>query len=267
VDSGDILISADTRARLGGAEIAEVMASLWPVDCQSCGLPLGAAATVLAVDQAGPAAWASLHHRRCREPGWEDPPVIDLTAGNQTYRSRLVLTPGCDLDLPAPPGQILPVMIVNPSLECVRLRQAGRRWQPHLDEDFTAAGLTPPGPGFALRQPVPGAAAALTASSAVVTLRSRPGLRYESWFGQHPLHTLWARREITAQGGIMLAVSHAFYPDAASDLPRQLGRALRTGTVLLGWAALTAPAPPARLRSRREGGWRSWGWMTRSSGR
>jgi hypothetical protein len=55
VSSGDILVSADTRARLGSAGVAEVMASLWRADCQSCGLPLGTALTVLAVDQMGPA--------------------------------------------------------------------------------------------------------------------------------------------------------------------------------------------------------------------
>ena len=55
MSSGDILVSADTRARLGSAGVAEVMASLWRADCQSCGLPLGTALTVLAVDQMGPA--------------------------------------------------------------------------------------------------------------------------------------------------------------------------------------------------------------------
>ena len=40
--SCDVLMSADTVVNLGGDEAAaELMASLWAVDCQSCGRPLG----------------------------------------------------------------------------------------------------------------------------------------------------------------------------------------------------------------------------------
>jgi hypothetical protein len=111
----DVLISADTRARLGSAGITEVTASLWRVDCQSCGLPLGAAPTVLAVDQAGPAGWASLHHERCREPEWNSSGVIAVNAAYQTHRSRLVMMPVHGLHLAAERDQVLPVIIVNPA--------------------------------------------------------------------------------------------------------------------------------------------------------
>jgi hypothetical protein len=114
VACGDVLISADTRVRLGSAGITEVTASLWRVDCQSCGLPLGAAPTVLAVDQAGPVGWASLHHERSREPEWDNSGMIAVNTAHQTHRSRLVMMPVHGLHLAAGRDQVLPVMIVNP---------------------------------------------------------------------------------------------------------------------------------------------------------
>jgi hypothetical protein len=233
-------MSVDTQARLGSAGIAEVTASLWRVDCQSCGLPLGAGPAALAVDQAGPVGWASLHHERCRQPQWNDSGMIAVNAAHQTHRSRLVIMPVHGLHLPAGRDQVLPVMIVNPALECVQLRQAGGRWQPQLDEDFTAAGMTLPGSGLVIHQPIPGASAVLTAVSAAVRLRARPGITYESWLDGQDHHTALARRAITSQGGIMLAVSHAVDPAATGDLPRQFDDGLREGKVLLGWAALDA---------------------------
>jgi hypothetical protein len=46
---------------------------------------------------------------------------------------------------------------------------------------------------------------------------------------------------ITSQGGILLAVSHLVDPAAIDDVSRQLEEAIRTGRLLLGWAALTGP--------------------------
>jgi hypothetical protein len=36
-----MLVSSDTQDKLGRDGVAEVAASLWPVDCQTCGRPLG----------------------------------------------------------------------------------------------------------------------------------------------------------------------------------------------------------------------------------
>ncbi|HYY18771.1 MAG TPA: hypothetical protein VE864_08005, partial [Streptosporangiaceae bacterium] len=61
--------------------------------CQSCGLPLGAAPTALAVDRAGPAGRASLHHGRCRQPEWNESGAIAVDAAHQTHRSWLAIMP------------------------------------------------------------------------------------------------------------------------------------------------------------------------------
>ena len=173
-----------------------------------------------------------------REPEWNSSGVIAVNAAYQTHRSRLVMMPVRGLHLAAGRDQVLPVMIVNPALECVQLRQAGGQWQPRLAEDFAGAGMTLPGPELLIHQPIPGASAALTATSAAVRLRARPGITYESWLDGQDDHTARARRAITSQGGIMLAVSHAVDPAATGDLARQLDDGLRAGQVLLGWAAL-----------------------------
>ncbi len=96
---GNVLISPDTRANLGPAGVAELTASLWPVDCQTCGRPLGAQPPALAVDDVTAFAWASLHHQRCRAPGMEQWP------GHHPDRSRGIppVPAGDDADPWLPP--------------------------------------------------------------------------------------------------------------------------------------------------------------------
>jgi hypothetical protein len=141
-------------------------------------------------------------------------------------------------------------MIVNPALECVQLSRASGRWQPQLDQDFAAAGMSPPGSRLLIHQPIPSASASLTATGATVRLRARPGISYESGLDRKDQSTAVARRTITRQGGIVLAVSHAVDPAATEQLPRQFDSGLQAGQVLLGWAALHARAPaPTGLRA------------------
>ena len=48
------------------------------------------------------------------------------------------------------------------------------------------------------------------------------------------------RREITGQGGILLAISHVVDPGADDGLARQITSAMREGRMLCGWVALQA---------------------------
>ena len=82
----EVSISADVRARLGLAGTEAATASLWPIDCQSCGRPLGQDPVALAVDQLGPVGWASLHHQGCRASEWNDSGVIAVNPRYQTHR-------------------------------------------------------------------------------------------------------------------------------------------------------------------------------------
>ena len=67
---GGALVDGQTRSRLSGTVLDEVLASLWPGDCQSCGQSLGIGPPALAVDELGVLTRASLHHSACRAPGW-----------------------------------------------------------------------------------------------------------------------------------------------------------------------------------------------------
>src|SRR5208282_1540727 len=136
---GNVLISPDTRANLGPGGVAELTASLWPVDCQTCGRPLGSQPPALAVDDVTAFAWASLHHKQCRVPGWNSGPVITQTAAGVSHRSRLVMMPTQKSPRAAEPDGAMPMMVVNPGMESVTLRRDRGRWRPQFHSVFTAA--------------------------------------------------------------------------------------------------------------------------------
>lgn len=235
-----VLVSPDVQAGLGSAGLAEVTASLWPVDCQTCGRPLGAQPPALAVDDVTVFAWASLHHARCRAPGWNSGPVITQTGAGVSHLSRLVLLPTQRSRRAAEPDGALPMMVVNPSLETVMLRRDRDGWRPWFDRAFTDAGMAPPGRRFRIRRPVRGAAATLTPSTARVTLARPLEAVYESELGADDGDGAMFRREITGQGGILLAITHVVDPGADDGLARQITSAMREGRMLCGWAALQA---------------------------
>jgi hypothetical protein len=96
------VIEDDTAAKAIGSRkgVAPVSGtSLWPVDCQTCGQPLGVAPPVLFVDDFGQTAFASLHHRSCREPRWNDDTTAEMSGG---ATSQLV---GADAESPNEGGQ------------------------------------------------------------------------------------------------------------------------------------------------------------------
>jgi len=234
-----VLLSPDVQEGLGSAGVAEVTASLWPADCQTCGRPLGAQPPALAVDDVTVFAWASLHHRRCRAPGWNSGPVITQTGAGVSYRSRLVLLPTQRSRRAAEPDGVLPMMVVNPSLETVMLRRDADGWRPWFDRAFTDAGMAPPGRRFRIRRPIRGAAATLTPSTARITLARPLQAEYESELGAEDGDSAAFRREITSQGGILLAVTHVVDP-GADGLARQITSAMGAGRMLCGWVALQA---------------------------
>jgi len=65
-----------THSKLGDTALAEVLACLWPGDCQSCGKSLGSNRPALVVDDLQALARASLHHQACRAPEWNDGLII-----------------------------------------------------------------------------------------------------------------------------------------------------------------------------------------------
>ena len=234
----DMLVSPDTRVQLGSAGVAELAASLWPADCQTCGQPLGAEPPALAVDDMSVVAQASLHHQQCRAPESNNGPVITVTGGTVTYSTRLIMLPIQRSRRAAEPDGALPVMIVNPGMESVMLRRARGTWRPQIRDVFTAAGMVPPGRKLRIHRPIRGARARLTPDAAEITLQDL-GDVYEADLDAQDAAGGPFRREITSQGGIMLNVTHVVDP-AADDLARQFRDAMRERRMLCGWVALEA---------------------------
>ncbi len=230
-----MLISPGIHDQLGQDGVTEVAASLWPVDCQTCGQPLGGQPPALCVDDMMAFAYASLHHKHCRTPAWNDQGPVIASGSSQptlTHRTRLFMFPLLDSHGAA---GLLPAMIVNPAMESVFLeRDLTGRWRPQPARTFAAAGLVPPGPGLRLHTPIDGAWGQFTAGIVTITMVNPPHEVYECALAPQdgPF-----RRLIIQEGGIMLAIFQAVDPHSA-DLPAQVQQALSHGHVLCGWVAL-----------------------------
>jgi len=227
-----MLLSPDVQDKLGREGLAELAASLWPVDCQTCGRPLGSAPPALCVDDIGPFARASLHHQQCRAPEWNEGVITGSGGAFVTYRTRLVMLP-----LSSGTGHdSLPTMLVNPSLESVFLHPVDGTWRPQLPLEFAQAGMVPPGPQLRLYQPIRGVTARLTNDAITVTMPPPAATDvYECELAESDTQFY---REISSKRGIKLAATYVADP-ASDDGARQLWDAMRTGRVLCGWVALT----------------------------
>lgn len=148
-----VLTDERTRSRLGGDGLDEMLASLWPGDCQSCGQSLGRQPPALLVDDLGVLTRASLHHSACRAPAWNDSSLITTSrAGLVTWRTVVLLLP-----FQAGGGEIrVAGLLVNPSLEAVWLVRDGGTWHPSLGPGFATAGFHPRLEGYPSEYRQPG---------------------------------------------------------------------------------------------------------------
>lgn len=164
-----------TRSLLGQQTLDDLHASLWAIDCQTCGQPFGNKTPSLAVDANGQIGFASLHHASCRSPGWyvvKEPPPM---GAHLTWRS------GSFLFVPtlASPRTI-PMMLVNPSYELATLSCAADGWELSTLEVYVAAGL-------ALEMaperevPVPGLAATVDGDRISISLKAYGDLVLGRW--------------------------------------------------------------------------------------
>lgn len=90
----DFKASRKTVEQLGPDGLKELAAHLWSVDCQTCGRPLGAKAPALVINDLIVSASASLHHRRCRRPEWNDSGQITMSGAELvSYLTRVLMGP------------------------------------------------------------------------------------------------------------------------------------------------------------------------------
>jgi hypothetical protein len=223
--------------RLTAAVVREVLGSIWPVACQSCGLPLGQDRPALAVDDLGLFAQATLYHPGCRPSEWSARPLRATTAATLTWTSQVFASlglPGTD------PSMVM--MLLNPALESATLMPSPNGWSVQVSSNFTEAGLRRPRPDLAAANPVPGAIARLKPlptgdTRLTVTVTAIEEFTYTVAI---PDETCSKIKEL---GGFMLAVTHALNPDDIIVL-NDLDPVLNGDRTVAGWVELTATPRP-----------------------
>lgn len=229
---GSMRVSPDITDRISDSGVRELADWLWPVDCQTCGRPLGGHPPALCVDDMIAFAAASLHHEKCRAPGWNESGTVAPTGNLVTHRTRLFMLPLNDGRKDRP----TPALLVNPTMELVMLHRDNRTWRPEFLASFTHAGMRQPGPETELYKPAKGMSARL-APDAVTVILPQPSAADSYTCGLGAGDEAFYR-EIDRQRGVMLAASHAIDPHSA-DLGQQLDSAFRSGRILLGWVPLS----------------------------
>ncbi|MGH4017789.1 MAG: hypothetical protein ACRDT0_00805 [Pseudonocardiaceae bacterium] len=225
---------AFTRAQLGPSGMVEVSRNLWARHCQTCGEGLGEETPALVVFEQPRVIEATLHHPRCCPPQWTHLPQ-PLEASSATDSIRIVA-------LPRAGGGMLPVLLINPSLERVGLRCDPRLgWAVTTVATWAAHGLTPPD------------------SEGEIDITARAS-GADAWYVDGELvvrvgTTSWTllvgdeRPEITnalaEQGGVAVLVSTAIDPAALVD-PTPVNRVVTTGDAVCGFVPFNTGDPVAR---------------------
>lgn len=239
---------AFTRAQLGPSGMVEVSRNLWARHCQTCGEELGEETPALVVFEQPGMIEATLHHPRCCPPQWTHLPR-PLEASPATDSVRIVA-------LPQSAGGMLPVLLINPSLERVGLRCDPKLgWSATTVDAWSAHGLTPPD------------------SEGEIEFTARVS-DMDAWYvdGELVLRvgtTSWTllvsdeQPEITDalsyQGGVAVLVSTALDPASLVD-PTPVNRVATTGDAACGFVRSTPMIPslvPTILATHRASSWAS----------
>lgn len=221
-----ILVGDGIREELGEVGLSQVMTSLFPIDCQTCGRPLGSAPPVLHVDDLGSYASADLHHSRCKTSEWNRA-VSGVLIVRGTSEACLTWIARAHL-LPAPNSRVthpLPMLLVNPGLESIRLeRNPSGQWRIQIETWFCNAGLRPV---LRFGEPIEGARAGTANGEVSVTMRAAP---FQTYSSSDP-HVAAKAREL---GGLIFAVTHAVNPAAVTTM-HDLKSIFTGDRSLMGW--------------------------------
>ena len=218
-----------TQAKLGGDALSEVLAALWPGDCQSCGTSLGPDQPALAIDDLPVLTRATVHHRACQAPRWNDSQTLQTpTSALLTWRTVALLLPF------QPSRRVIRAagLLVNPGLEEVWLTEDASGWHPRLEPAFAAAGLTHLAQGMPIGNPAAGVTGHLsqTALSAEITGRAE----------RYTCAAAPAIRAAAAKlGGFVLLVTHA--ADPCQLTPDTLMDVFASPVTLVGWGTGMKP--------------------------
>jgi hypothetical protein len=221
-----------TRMILGPSGMVELSRNLWARNCQTCGDRLGDQTPSLVVFDSPDFIEASLHHARCCPPQWTRLP--------RPYNSSSATDSVRIIGLPQEDGGIIPVLIINPNLERVKIAcDDHRQWTVTTVTDWATYGLRAPGPDGYVSWPADGMDAWYVDGKLTVT--NGETVWTLSITDSHPEIT----DAMTELGCISVAVSTALDPAALTDIA-PFGRAIETRDAACGYIRFNTADPPPR---------------------
>jgi hypothetical protein len=224
-----------TRMVLGPSGMVELSRNLWARNCQTCGDRLGDQTPSLVVLDSPDFIEASLHHAQCCPPQWTRLP--------HPYNSSLATDSVRIIGLPQADGGIIPVLIINPNLERVRITCDGhRQWTVTTVTDWATYGLRAPGPDGYVSWPADGMDAWYVDGKLTVT--NGETVWTLSITDSHPQIT----DAMTELGCISVAVSTALDPAALTDIA-PFSRVIETQDAACGYVRFNTADPPPRRRT------------------
>lgn len=227
---GEITAGREVRSRLGRTGVDEVLASVWAIDCLSCGDPLNGKAA-LSVDDLGYSVTAGLFHEHCRASEWNESGLIVRRSSGAllSHHTVCVAVPGRTAEGVESPK---PVLVINPGLEMVTIERRGsaaaERWRVIVSHQFADAGLG-----------APAASGALPVTKGTATLKRRElSVAFPGAVDTYGVKLTGQGRELVrSDGGIMVAVTHALDPSGFTVAERKI--MLRGDRTVMGWVPLT----------------------------
>jgi hypothetical protein len=223
---GQFVVDDTTRRSLGPDALERVLSNLWPVDCQTCGRPLGSERPAVHVTDLVVVASATLHHHSCQVPAWSQQPPF-AGAGQVSWKTNTLMLFGVTS---TGERDDRPLMLVNPHLEQVPLTSTETGWDVATVPHFRRLGLRTPRRDFVVDASIAGAQAHIHREQVIVQLDGWP----DGWAGTA---TQDVQDRIHELGGLIVGVTTAINPD---DLTRyeQLFSLIVSGELLFGWIPL-----------------------------
>ena len=236
-------VADDIRFRLGEPTVTALARRFGPEGrCLSCGGRFGAAPLSVRAyrDHVGIITLVA-YHAGCAASAWVDIgpgalPRQERWVAAVTSISQPVAVPRWFRRLrgPGTRDQVMPILLVHPSLEMTRVRQAGFGEAVNADmEGYGQLGFADPG-ALARTYPLPPAGQAwMKATGGAVCLHVMVADRAWSAPIPQPAAALAA-----ARGGVLVGVTCDRDPGQLAAETRYLEYAIASGDVLLGWAPL-----------------------------
>ncbi len=232
----DSLTVADgVRSALGDGTVAELRASLVPVDCQTCGDEfIEDDEITLAVDDLRYGVFTTVHHGECRASEWQTHPEAEVgqLGLHVTWRAQAVIWERADV----------PVILVHPSCEAAILVQDGAlrgRWRNATLDQYVNAGFLRSGQGMSLPRPVHGLEGRLDATGVAVVADALPSISWNAPVS----HEVFAKAR--SRGLFVVAVTTAVDPKNTVLTEDRLTGLFYQDAVVYASATVHQPAPRA----------------------